>query len=461
MARWRVPDVTVIGGGLAGTEAAWQLAERGHKVSLVEMKPEEMSPAHETPLLCELVCTNSLRSDDPATPAGLLKQELRRMKSLVIGCADRHYVPAGAALAVERFAFGREVTTRLAAHPNVRLERRSIDAIPEGEVIVATGPLTGGGLAAAVRDLFGGDRLYFYDAIAPIVSAESIDPERSFFGSRYGKGGAAGESDKQDGAEGDYINCPLTDEQYYALVTALVEGRKVTPHAFEEGRYFEGCLPLEVMAMRGPDVLRYGPLKPVGLRDPRTGKQPFAVVQLRPENRYLTAYNLVGFQTRLAYPEQRRIFRMIPALEQAEFLRYGSIHRNTYIDAPRLLGSELELRARPEIRFAGLIAGVEGYIESCAMGLLTALFCAARLSGRETSPPPETTALGGLYHHVTRARGEREAFSPTNVNFGLMPRVDGKHKKRDRRRLVAERAALELEQWLAATAPEAACAPPA
>lgn len=448
MARWHTPDVTVIGGGLAGSEAAWQLAERGQRVALVEMKPALMSPAHQTPLLCELVCTNSLRSDDPGTPAGLLKQELRRMGSLVIASADRHRVPAGGALAVERFGFGREVTTRIAAHPNIRLERRPIDAIPEGPVIAATGPLTGGGLAASVRDLFGGDKLYFYDAIAPIVSAESIDPEQSFFGSRYGKGAGGCVDDKQDGAEGDYINCPLTEEEYDALVRALCEGRKVEPHAFEEGRYFEGCLPIEVMAGRGRDVLRYGPLKPVGLRDPRTGKQPFAVVQLRPENRYLSAYNPVGFQTRLAYPEQRRIFRMIPALAKADFLRFGSIHRNTYIDAPRLLGPELELRSHPELRFAGLIAGVEGYIESCALGLLAALFTSARVSGQVPVPPPETTALGGLYHHVTRSRGEREGFSPTNVNFGLLPRVPGKHKKRERRRLAAERAARDLEAWI-------------
>ncbi len=449
MARWQTPDVTVLGGGLAGTEAAWQLAERGHRVALVEMKPGQMSPAHQTPLLCELVCTNSLRSDDPGTPAGLLKQELRRLGSLVIGRADEHRVPAGAALAVERFGFGRDVTTHLAAHPMIRLERRVIDAIPDGPVIVATGPLTGGGLAGSVRDLFGGDRLYFYDAIAPIVSAESVDPERSFFGSRYGKGGPANPGDTQDGAEGDYINCPLTEDEYVSLVRALVDARKVEPHAFEEGRYFEGCLPLEVMASRGIDVLRYGPLKPVGLRDPRTGKQPFAVVQLRPENRYLSAYNLVGFQTRLAYPEQRRIFRTIPALRGAEFLRYGSIHRNTYIDAPRLLGPELELKTRPDIRFAGLIAGVEGYIESCAIGLLAAIFAAGRLRGEPASPPPETTALGGLYHHVTRPRGEREAFSPTNVNFGLMPRVPGKHKKRERRQKVAERARDDLARWIA------------
>ncbi len=448
MARFRDVDVTVLGGGLAGSEAAWQLAERGHRVALVEMKPAATSPAHGTPLLCELVCTNSLRSDDPATPAGLLKQELRRMGSLVIGCAERHRVPAGAALAVERFGFGREVTARIAAHENIRLERRAVDAFPDGPVIVATGPLTGGGLSESVRELFGGDKLYFYDAIAPIVSAESVDPDRSFFGSRYGKTAGGGAACEGDGAEGDYINCPLGEEEYADLVLALREGRRVRPHAFEEGRYFEGCLPIEVIADRGQDALRYGPLKPVGLRDPRTGKQPYAVVQLRPENRYLSAYNLVGFQTRLAYPEQRRIFRMIPALAEAEFLRYGSIHRNTYIDAPRLLGEELELVTRPEVRFAGLIAGVEGYIESCALGLLVALFTAARLEGGAQPPPPQTTALGGLYHHVTRSRGAGEPFSPTNVNFGLMPRVEGKHKKRERRRLAAERAARDIEGWI-------------
>jgi methylenetetrahydrofolate--tRNA-(uracil-5-)-methyltransferase len=442
---WRQPDVTVVGGGLAGCEAAWQLAERGLRVSLIEMKPAAMSPAHRTPLLCELVCSNSLRSDDPAAPAGLLKQELRRLGSLVIACAEDHRVPAGSALALERFGFGRAVTTKLALHENVCIERRVLDEIPPGPVVVATGPLTGGRLAAEIRGLLGGERLYFYDAIAPIVAADSIDPERSFRASRWGKDGDA----EGDGAEGDYVNCPLTREEYDAFVVEIRGARKIAPHDFEEPRYFEGCLPIEVMVDRGHDVLRHGPMRPVGLTDPRTGARPHAVVQLRPENRYLTAYNMVGFQTRLAYPEQARIFAMIPALREAEFLRFGSVHRNTYIDSPRLLGPELELRARPDVRFAGLLTGVEGYIESCALGLLCALFTEGRLTGRPLEPPPPTTAMGGLYHHITRRRGEAEAFSPTNVNFGLLPPLGARASRRDRKRLLAERAAADLGPWLA------------
>jgi methylenetetrahydrofolate--tRNA-(uracil-5-)-methyltransferase len=293
-----------------------------------------------------------------------------------------------------------------------------------------------------VRELSGGDRLYFYDAIAPIVAADSIDSAHSFRQSRWDRDSGG------DAAEGDYINCPLDEEQYIRFVAAVRAGRKVTPHAFEEPRFFEGCLPIEVMAERGVDVLRYGPMRPVGLTDPRTGRRPFAVVQLRPENRYLTSINLVGFQTRLAYPEQQRIFALVPALAQAEFLRFGSIHRNTYIDSPRLLGPELELQARPELRFAGLLTGVEGYIESCAIGLLAALFCAARLRGDTLTPPPPTTAVGGLYLHVTRPRAPREQFSPTNINFGLLPGLEGRVPKRDRKKLIAERARRDLTLWL-------------
>src|SRR5262245_20229870 len=293
------------------------------------MKPALFSPAHRTPALCELVCSNSLRSDDPAAPAGMLKAELRRAGSLVIGCAERHRVPAGDALAVERFGFGREVTARLAMHPNVRIERRAIAALPDGPTIVATGPLTGGGLARTVLGLLGGDRLYFYDAIAPIVDAETIDWERAFRAARW-----------QDSA--DYVNCPLTEDEYYAFVAEVRAGRKVAPHAFEELRYFEGCLPIEVMAERGPDVLAHGPMRPVGLVDPRTGKRPHAVVQLRMEDRAGTAFNMVGFQTRLSWPEQKRIFsQRIPGLQNAEFLPMGQIHRNTFIDSPRLLSADL------------------------------------------------------------------------------------------------------------------------
>jgi methylenetetrahydrofolate--tRNA-(uracil-5-)-methyltransferase len=442
-------DVTVIGGGLAGCEAAWQLAERGVRVALVDQKPVALSPAHQTPLLCELVCSNSLRSDLVTAPAGLLKAELRRAGSLVIQSADRHRVPAGEALAVDRIGFGREVTVALAMHENVRLERRVIDVLPPGPVIMATGPLTGGRLAHEVQTLLGGDRLYFYDAIAPIVDEASIDWSRAFRASRWGKDQATG---SDAGGEGDYVNCPLDEAEYRAFVTAVRAGRKVMPHAFEEPKYFEGCLPIEVMAARGDDVLAYGPMRPIGLRDPRTGRRPFAVVQLRPENQWKTAYNLVGFQTRLAYPEQKRIFGLIPALHQAEFLRFGSIHRNAYIDSPKLLGTELELHTRPDVRFAGQITGVEGYIESCALGLLAARFLAERLAGRNLEPPPPTTALGGLHRHVITPRGPKDKFQPTNINFGLLPPPDGRVKKKDRRQVLVDRAERDFAAWLALAA---------
>src|SRR5690349_15160595 len=323
---------------MAGSEAAWQLAEAGLSVSLVEMKPCAMSPAHQSPLLGELVCSNSLRSDDPVAPAGLLKHELRRAGSVVIACADEHRVPAGQALAVERFGFARAITQRLALHPRIRIERRRLDDLPDGPVIVATGPLTQGALGDVIRRQLRGDRMYVDDAIPAIVAADSIDWDHAFAGSRWGRDTDGG----GDVGVGDYVNCPLTKDEYAAFVAAVNGGRKVLPHDFEEPRYFESCMPIEVMAERGPETLRYGPMRPIGLRDPRTGHRPWAVVQLRPENKYLTAYNLVGFQTRLAYPEQQRIFQTIPALQRAEFLRFGSIHRNTYIDAPSRLGPRFD-----------------------------------------------------------------------------------------------------------------------
>lgn len=444
-------DVTVVGGGMAGSEAAWQLAEAGLRVALVEMKPAAISPAHQSPLLGELVCSNSLRSDDPVAPAGLLKQELRRCGSLVIACADRHRVPAGQALAVERFGFARAITQRLALHPRIRIERRRLDELPAGPVIVATGPLTEGALAAVIRSELGGDRMYFYDAIAPIVAADSIDWDHAFRASRWGRDGTTqAEGDDAAGGDvgvGDYVNCPLDKAQYEAFVAAVNAGRKVLPHDFEEPRYFESCMPIEVMAERGPETLRFGPMRPVGLRDPRTGHRPWAVVQLRPENKYLTAYNLVGFQTRLAYPEQQRIFAMIPALHRAEFLRFGSIHRNTYIDAPARLGPHFELVTRPHVRFAGLLTGVEGYIESCAMGLVVAWLLAGELHGRAVAPPPPTTMLGGLYHHVTAPRDDGYKYGPTNVNYGLLPPLPGTRKD-NRKQRMAERARADLERWL-------------
>jgi methylenetetrahydrofolate--tRNA-(uracil-5-)-methyltransferase len=434
---------TVVGGGMAGSEAAWQLAEAGIDVSLVEMKPCAMSPAHQSPLLGELVCSNSLRSDDRVAPAGLLKHELRRCGSVVIACADRHRVPAGQALAVERFGFARAITQRLALHPRIRIERRRLDDLPDGPVIVSTGPLTEGALGEVIRRELGGDRMYFYDAIAPIVAADSIDWDHSFAGSRWGRDTDGG----GDVGVGDYVNCPLTKDEYAAFVAAVNGGRKVLPHDFEEPRYFESCMPIEVMAERGPETLRYGPMRPIGLRDPRTGHRPWAVVQLRPENKYKTAYNLVGFQTRLAYPEQQRIFALIPGLARAEFLRFGSIHRNTYIDAPARLGTRFELRDRPDIRFAGLLTGVEGYIESCAMGLVVAWMLAGELTGRAAPPPPPTTMLGGLYHHVTAPRDEGYKYGPTNVNYGLLPPLPGTRKD-NRKQRMAERANADLEAWL-------------
>jgi methylenetetrahydrofolate--tRNA-(uracil-5-)-methyltransferase len=453
--------VTVIGGGLAGCEAAWQLARAGLRVVVLESKPALLSPAHATPLLAEIVCSNSLRSDAPESPAGLLKAELRQAGSIIIACADATRVPAGDALAVDRIAFSRLVTARLANHPNIRIERRLVDELPDGPTILATGPLTGGRLARVLAGLCG-KPLYFYDALAPIVDADTIDMSIAFRASRQrprrngaGNNGAptadpAAETSADTvapGQEGDYLNCPLDRDEYQAFVEAVRAGRKVLPHSFEEARYFEGCLPIEVMAERGMDVLAFGPMRPIGLVDPRTGRRPHAVVQLRAENRHQTAYNLVGFQTRLAYPEQPRIFRMIPGLQRAELLRYGSIHRNSYVDAPRLLGPELELRARPQLRLAGQITGVEGYIESTAMGLLAARFCAARLQGHPIAPPPPETAIGALFNHITRPRTADERFEPMNINFGLLPPLPGRPNKRDRRRLHATRALQAFTTW--------------
>ena len=437
--------VTIIGGGLAGCEAAWQLARAGVGVTLLESKPAGMSPAHNTPLLAEIVCSNSLRSDAPETPAGLLKAELRQAGSLIIACADATRVPAGEALAVDRMAFSRLVTQRLAHHPLVRIERRLVDELPPGDgpTIMATGPLTGGRLARVLGQLCG-KPLYFYDAIAPIVDAETIDMQVAFRASRFGHDTAG---DGAEGEGGDYLNCPLDRQEYAAFVEAVRGGRKVLPHSFEQAKYFEGCLPIEVMADRGLDVLAFGPMKPIGLSDPRTGRRPHAVVQLRAENRHRSCYNLVGFQTRLAYPEQQRIFRLIPGLERAEFLRYGSIHRNSYVDSPRLLGPALELRARPSVQIAGQITGVEGYIESTAMGLLAARFCASRLRSEPIAPPPPESAMGALYHHITRVRRPEESFEPMNINFGLMPPLPGRPGKKDRRRMYAHRALEAFASW--------------
>jgi len=431
--------VTVIGGGLAGTECAYQLARRGIAVTLWEMKPHKRSPAHKSDKLAELVCSNSFRSDNPESAIGMLHAELRALGSVILRCADENKVPAGEALAVDRDLFSDGVTAALRAAPRLSLQHGEVEHLPEGPVVVATGPLTSEALTQELSRHVG-EKLYFYDAIAPIVSADSVDLQVAFHASRYGKGGGD-----------DYLNLPMTEAEYRSFVQQVREGQKVTPHAFEEPKYFEGCLPIEVMAERGEDVLAYGPMKPVGLMDPRTGKQPHAVVQLRMEDRAGSSYNMVGFQTRLTWPEQKRIFSQIPGLQQAEFLRMGQIHRNTFIDSPRLLSADLSLRREPRIFFAGQITGVEGYIESAACGYLVALALSARVAGKPFLPPPATTALGALYRHITgEAHPEGHPHQPTNVIFGLFPPLPGRVKKQEKRARFAQRARVDLEAWLTA-----------
>ncbi len=429
--------VTVIGGGLAGSECAYQLARRGVKVELREMKPQHRSPAHKSDQLAELVCSNSLRSDSPESAIGLLHQELRRLGSVILTSADTHRVPAGEALAVDRERFSGAVTALLTGAPNVTVVPGEVDTLPEGTVVVATGPLTSDALTRALEG-YVREKLYFYDSIAPIVAADSVDMTVAFRQSRWGRGGSD-----------DYLNLPMDEEAYRRFVRALCAAEKVAPHSFEEPKYFEGCLPIEVMAERGEDTLAHGPMKPVGLTDPRTGRSPYAVVQLRMEDAHGTAYNMVGFQTRLTWTEQRRIFPSIPGLEHAEFLRMGQIHRNTFIDAPRLLGADLSLRAEPRVFFAGQITGVEGYVESAACGYLTALAVHARLTGGTFHPPPATTALGALYRHVTgEAHPQGYVYQPSNVLFGLFPPLPGRVKKADKRAAYSARAQADFGPWL-------------
>ncbi|TFI60309.1 methylenetetrahydrofolate--tRNA-(uracil(54)-C(5))-methyltransferase (FADH(2)-oxidizing) TrmFO [Sphingomonas parva] len=438
-------QIHIIGGGLAGSEAAWQLAEAGVKVRLSEMRGSgEMTPAHQTDGLAELVCSNSFRSDDAEHNAvGLLHAEMRALGSLIMASADLHKVPAGSALAVDRDGFSEGVTARLAAHPNIEIVRERIDALPaSGPTIVATGPLTAMGLAESIGAATGADALAFFDAIAPIVHRDSIDMEVAWFASRWDKG---------DGK--DYINCPMTKEQYLAFHQGLLDGEKTEFREWEKDTpYFEGCIPIEVMAERGVDTLRYGPMKPVGLDDPRTGRWPYAVVQLRQDNALGTLWNMVGFQTKLKYAEQVRLFRTIPGLEKAEFARLGGLHRNTFINSPQLLDRTLRLRKAPHIRFAGQITGCEGYVESASIGLLAGRFAAAELLGTELVPPPPETALGALLGHITGG-AEAESYQPMNVNFGLFPPVEGKAKKANRKRLYTLRAEAALNQWLGREAP--------
>ncbi|NBD10952.1 methylenetetrahydrofolate--tRNA-(uracil(54)-C(5))-methyltransferase (FADH(2)-oxidizing) TrmFO [Corallococcus silvisoli] len=431
--------VTVIGGGLAGTECAYQLARRGVPVVLREMKPHKRSPAHKSDTLAELVCSNSLRSDNPESAIGLLHAELRALGSLVLSSADLHRVPAGDALAVEREGFSREITTRLQSGVGVEMVAGEVERLPQdGVVVVATGPLTS---EALTQDLerHVGTKLYFYDSIAPILSGDSIDMGVAFRQSRYGKGGGD-----------DYLNLPMTKEEYHRFVQEVKAGQKVVPHSFEEPKYFEGCLPIEVMAERGDETLAFGPMKPVGLKDPRTGMDPYAVVQLRMEDRAGTAWNMVGFQTRLTWGEQKRIFgTCIPGLQNAEFLRMGQIHRNTFIDSPRLLAEDLSLKTERRVFFAGQVTGVEGYVESAACGYLVALAIHARLTGGAFVPPPATTALGSLYRHLTgEAHPPDHPHQPTNVIYGLFPPLTGRMKKADKRAAYSARAKQDLVAWL-------------
>jgi methylenetetrahydrofolate--tRNA-(uracil-5-)-methyltransferase len=434
-------DIHIIGGGLAGSEAAWQLAEAGVKVRLSEMRGGgDSTPAHETDRLAEMVCSNSFRSDDAENNAvGLLHQEMRALDSLIMRAAEVHRVPAGSALAVDRDGFAAEVTRAIEGHSNITIVRERVDALPDHPAIIATGPLTGSALAAAIAAETGSDALAFFDAIAPIVHRESIDMSVCWMAARWDKGGK------------DYINCPLNKEQYDAFVDALNEGEKIEFKEWEKDTpYFEGCMPIEVMASRGRETLRYGPMKGVGLDDPRTGRWPYAVVQLRQDNALGTLWNMVGFQTKLKHGEQARIFRTIPGLENAEFARLGGIHRNSFIRSPELLDGELRLKSKPNIRFAGQITGCEGYVESAAIGLLAARFAAAGLEGRTLPPPPVETAIGALLNHITGG-ADAATYQPMNVNFGLMPPLDGpRAKKGDRKKLYTERARAALKDWLAA-----------
>jgi methylenetetrahydrofolate--tRNA-(uracil-5-)-methyltransferase len=426
--------VTIIGGGLAGCEAAWQLIRRGHRVRLQEMKPERFSPAHQSPLLAELVCSNSLRSASLENAVGLLKEEMRRLDSLIMAAADATAVPAGKALAVDRTAFSRLIEERLFAEPALELIRGEATAIPTGGLtIIATGPLTSDALARSIGERTGGESLYFYDAISPIIEGDSIDPSRVFAASRY------------DHGEADYLNCPMDREVYEDFWRALSTAEEVPLRAFEELRCFEGCLPVEVIARRGVETLAHGPMKPVGLIDPRTGRRPHAVVQLRREDNRGALFNIVGFQTKLTWPEQKRVFRMIPGLQNAVFARYGSVHRNTFLNAPTLLTASLQLRSEPRLFFAGQITGVEGYVESAAMGLLAGLNAARLASGLMTVPPPPDTAFGALIDHLQRS--DRKRFQPMNVTFGLFPPLPGRIQKKARGELYARRALESLAAW--------------
>ena len=422
-------NVTVIGAGLAGSECAWQLAQRGIFVTLREMKPEKKTPAHETDLFAELCCSNSLRSNQLENAVGLLKEELRRLGSLILACADATAVEAGGALAVDRHGFAAQVTERIRSHPGITVVPGEVTEIPEGEVVIASGPLTSDALAQRLQALLGaGTDLHFFDAAAPLVAADSVDMDKAWLGSRYDKGGS------------DYVNCPMNEEEYQAFWEALTTAQEADVHGFEDSQVFEGCMPVEVMARRGHDTLRYGPLKARGLDDPRTGRWPYAVVQLRRDNAEGSVYNLVGFQTHLKFPEQKRVFSMIPALHDAEFLRYGVMHRNTFLDSPRLLDRYYRLKSQPRISFAGQMTGVEGYVESAASGFLVGVETAHRLLGLPPVDFPQETAIGALGLYVSNQ--SVTVFQPMNINFGIIPPLD--HRVKGKRNKNAELSARSL-----------------
>ena len=430
-------NVTVIGAGLAGSEAAWQLAQRGIHVTLCEMKPEKKTPAHETEYFAELCCSNSLRSDQLENAVGLLKEELRRLDSLIIRCADATRVPAGGALAVDRHGFARMVTESLRNHPNVTVVGGEVTEIPEGEVIIASGPLTSDALAEKLMGLVEGTApLNFFDAAAPLVAFESVDMDSAYFASRYDKGTP------------DYINCPMTEEEYHAFVEELSHAEEAPVHGFEDRNVFEGCMPVEVMARRGADTLRYGPLKPVGLRDPATGKEPYAVVQLRQDNAAKSVYNLVGFQTHLKFGEQKRVFSMIPALKNAEFVRYGVMHQNTFLRSPKLLDRYYADRRNPLVAFAGQMTGVEGYVESAASGFLAAVAMAAKVQGRPLPDFPKTTAIGALGLYISDER--IEDFQPMNVNFSIISPLEQRIRKKAEKNLAIANRSLQVIDELVA-----------
>ena len=447
-------SIHVIGGGLAGSEAAWQLAERGHDVVIHEMRPVRRTEAHQTDRLAELVCSNTFKSTEPSNAHGLLKAEMRLLGSLILWAADQARVPGGSALTVDRDVFSRAVHDRLTTHPRTTIVREEATELPSPGII-ATGPLTSDALAERIRARLGIASLAFYDAIAPIVSVESVDMDVVFRASRYGK-----ETMEGAGDDGAYLNCPFTREQYDAFVDALAAADQFSAHEFDQVPYFEGCMPIEEMASRGRDTLRFGPMKPVGLTDPRTGREAHAVAQLRMEDRGGRMWNLVGFQTRLRIPEQQRVFRMIPGLDEAEFLRFGSIHRNSYVNSPAALTPWLSLRDDPQTLFAGQLTGVEGYTESTATGLVAGINLSRMLAGLEPVTPPPTTMLGALYRHLRDA--EPRHFQPMNANFGLLDELDVRVKDRKRKKeMMAERALAAMEAWRSAVAAETALAPAA